>query len=585
MRHFRGVRSAPAVSLITILLLSSAPSPALAVWPSLGRAICAAPGDQIRPRAASDALSGAIIVWKDSRSTKVNVFAHHVLGDGELDPRWPVDGQALLSDSTALANAAGGQEAPVIVSDGVGGAIVAWQDARSPLSGPDIFAQHILASGVVDPAWPPNGRALCTAAGQQEGPAIVSDGAGGAIVTWMDGRSEFTGVDIYAQHVRASGAVDPAWPVDGAALSIAIATQASPKVVSDGTGGAIVTWHDFRPSASGVDIYAQHIRSVGTVDPAWPVNGRALCLATGSQVQPEIAPDGAHGAIVTWEDEREGVPHVFAQRVQASGAIAAGWPADGRAVCTAQPGQNTPIIAPDGASGAIIAWQDARGILGRNMFAQHILASSSIDPAWPTDGRSLSGSSGDATNGSIVVDGAGGAILAWEESSFVMVHHILASGTPDPTFPQNGLFVRLNLDFQHTPDLVRAGTGAIVAWRNRASPAPSDIYALLVIAGVAGVSDPGGAPEVTFARPSPNPARDPMTFRFSLSRPMSVRLALFDASGRRLRELASGVRPPGEHFIPWDLLDGHGRRVGAGVYFAKLEVGGRTFTRKVSTLK
>ncbi|MBI5709007.1 MAG: hypothetical protein HZC42_01710, partial [Candidatus Eisenbacteria bacterium] len=107
-----------------------------------------------------------------------------------------------------LCTAANNQQYPTIVADGAGGAIVTWHDYRSGTSY-DIYAQHVLASGAVDPAWPANGRALCTAANNQYYPTIVADGAGGAIVTWYDLRSG-TNWDIYAQHVLASGAVDPA---------------------------------------------------------------------------------------------------------------------------------------------------------------------------------------------------------------------------------------------------------------------------------------------------------------------------------------------------------------------------------------
>src|SRR2546427_165834 len=77
------------------------------------------------------------------------------------------------------------QQGPVITTDGAEGAIIAWEDSRSyPIT--HIYAQRVLASGVVDPAWPQDGRALCLAFGGsppagQSGQKIVSDGAGGAI--------------------------------------------------------------------------------------------------------------------------------------------------------------------------------------------------------------------------------------------------------------------------------------------------------------------------------------------------------------------------------------------------------------------
>src|SRR6185436_10418227 len=161
-----------------------------------------------------------------------------------------------------------------------GGAIVAWHDNRTgeKYDGTyeinDIYAQHVLASGAVDGAWPADGRGLCTATGDQRSATIVSDGAGGAVVTWQDSRAG--NYDIYTQRVLASGAVDGAWPADGRALCTAAGGQISPTIVSDGAGGAIVTWSDARSPGTGSDIYAQHLLASGAVDGAWPADGRAL---------------------------------------------------------------------------------------------------------------------------------------------------------------------------------------------------------------------------------------------------------------------------------------------------------------------
>ena len=113
-------------------------------------------------------------------------------------------------------------------------------------------------------AWPTDplvNLPLCTAAGNQQAPKIISDGAGGAIVTWADDRNG-SNTDIYAQHVLASGAVDPAWPTDGRAVCSAANEQWYPTIVSNDTGGAIVTWEDFR-SGTNRDIYAQRVQADG----------------------------------------------------------------------------------------------------------------------------------------------------------------------------------------------------------------------------------------------------------------------------------------------------------------------------------
>jgi len=64
-----------------------------------------------------------------------------------------------------------------------------------------------------------------------------------------------------------------------------------------------------------------------------------------------------------------------------------------------------------------------------------------------------------------------------------------------------------------------------------------------------------------------------------------VRLAIYDASGRRVRELVSGTEPAGTHDVVWDLRDESGQPVPAGVRFARLDVDGQALTGKVVTVR
>src|SRR5258705_6432981 len=298
------VELASAVLASTLFLAPAAPRRAGASWPPFGRAITTAPKGQNHIAIATDGADGAIIAWQDGRSPRVNIFAQHVLASGDHDAPWPIEGRALLTDSVAIAGASGGQTFPVIVADGTGGAIVAWQDLRTDSNDFDLFAQHVLAGGVVDPAWPANGRALVALAGQQNGEVIASDGAGGALVAWQDTRPGSSIADIYAQHVLGTGVVDPHWPVNGLAVCLGPGLQALPVILSDGSGGAIISWEDGRSGVTGDDIFAQHVLNAGVVDPTWPINGRALCAATGDQGHPTITSDGGSGAIVAWTDSR-----------------------------------------------------------------------------------------------------------------------------------------------------------------------------------------------------------------------------------------------------------------------------------------
>ena len=172
------------------------PRPAAAAWPTnphVNVPLCTATGDQTYPQSVLDGAGGVIVTWQDDRSGDTyptDIYAQRISADGT--PQWTADG-------VALCTATGFQQNPTIVSDGVGGAIVAWSDNRGPSTG--IYAQRVTATGAV--RWATNGVALCTAVGARWATPSVSDGAGGAIATWEDHRNGKA--DIFAQRVGPAG--------------------------------------------------------------------------------------------------------------------------------------------------------------------------------------------------------------------------------------------------------------------------------------------------------------------------------------------------------------------------------------------
>jgi hypothetical protein len=54
------------------------------------------------------------------------------------------------------------------------------------------------------------------------------------------------------------------WTTNGVAISTAIGDQHVPQIVSDGTGGDIITWSDYR-NGSNFDIYAQNVTANGMI--------------------------------------------------------------------------------------------------------------------------------------------------------------------------------------------------------------------------------------------------------------------------------------------------------------------------------
>ncbi len=103
---------------------------------------------------------------------------------------------------------------------------------------------------------------------------------------------------------------------------------------------------------------------------------------------------------------------------------------------------------------------------------------------------------------------------------------------------------------------------------------------------------PVGAPDVA-APPSatrlagifPNPFGDGTTIEFEVARPMEVRLAVFDVSGRQVKVLRDGNVPSGRHSVGWDGRDSGGQAVAGGVYFVRLTADGVERTEKVTVVR
>ena len=82
----------------------------------------------------------------------------------------------------------------------------------------------------------------------------------------------------------------------------------APVVIGDGARGALVAWEDFR-DGDRTNIYLQRVAADGSIAPGWPVNGLGVGIAANDQYAPHVARDGAGGAIVTWADATESARH------------------------------------------------------------------------------------------------------------------------------------------------------------------------------------------------------------------------------------------------------------------------------------
>lgn len=300
---------------------------------------------------------------------------------------WPADGLPICDVIPA-------QYQPVSVSDGAGGAIIAWGDYRNGSGNSDVYAQRVDGAGNV--LWVDDGVVVCDAAGQQSSFTILSDDAGGAIIAWVDNGN----YNVYGQRIDAVGVVQ--WTPNGVVVSTAAGQKNALTMTSDGSSGAILAWEDNRNSGTtNTDIFAARLTATGAVlDPA----GIAISVASGLQTEPSIAPFQSGGAIVVWTDRRSGLPHIYAARVSALGTVA-----DPTGIVISNVFVHDGPVAVSDGIGALIAWRDARTPSG--VYAQRLGADGLSQ--WTDDGVQVSGTMNPSVPIRMRGDGAGGAIIVW----------------------------------------------------------------------------------------------------------------------------------------------------------------------------
>lgn len=372
---------------------SQAPGSQWPILPQVNLPIATDDANEMRPISVSDGTGGIILFWDDSRASDALADAH-VYGQ-RLDRygrrQWQV-GDLSVSDADV------GQYVQAVEADGMGGAIVLFGQAS------ELRAQRVSAAG--ERLWGDDGLPVAASAGS---PVLLADGAGGAFMVWNDNRNSATlGMDIYGQHLDAAGS--PLWGSGGVACVSLPSIQAGAAIVPDGAGGILCAWTDHRnASATGPDIYAQRLSSAGVK--AWSDTGVVVCRAPGPQYLSRGVRDDAGSAVFGWEDSRRAsFADLYAQRVRPDGTLA--WSSSGVPICVSgNPGEAH--VVGDGAGGTIWAWRDRR--TGEDgIYAQRVTASGSS--RWVTNGVTVCSEIGNRFGVGLVPDGASGGIVTWADA-------------------------------------------------------------------------------------------------------------------------------------------------------------------------
>jgi hypothetical protein len=197
----------------------------------------------------------------------------------------------------------------------VGGAVLAWRDERA--GNTDIYAQRVSPAGYA--MWTADGIAVRASSYDEYTPSIIDDGDAGVIVTWLDGRANPGERDIYAQRVDRYGNL--VWDSAGKPVCTAGTYFEAPVLVSDGAGGVIAVWEDYRDWGSHSYVYAQRLDASG--GQVWDPDGLAVSLQGDDHQDLDVAADGSGGVIAAWRlgdgENLEG--DIFAQRLERNGYL------------------------------------------------------------------------------------------------------------------------------------------------------------------------------------------------------------------------------------------------------------------------
>lgn len=464
-------------------------SSAAKVWDSEGVPVTIAAGNELRSTSTKDGTGGALIFWEDDRISHgiTDIYGQRTAASGSR--MWGSNGTPLVN-ALNIYDELTSQRNPKVISDGSGGAIFTWEDNRFLQA--DIFAQRVDISGEVK--WQENGIPISTSCwttgppctNHKHNPQIISDGVGGGIITWYEIRDGYN-FSIWAQRVNADGAV--LWEKDGIPIVMGKFHADFPKIVSDGSNGAIIVWQDGRNVTydGTYRIYAQHIDSKGIIQ--WAVNGIEISpgIASRGLDGHSVIADAFGGSIISWVDGRKQDSNdadIYAQRINGNGQVQ--WMEGGVPVCTRQLHQYSPKLSTNNAGGAFIVWEDQGasppGSGQQWLYMQQISKSGQIQ--WASNGIPIY--MHHSHNPNIINDNAEGAIIVWDTIDnsdpfaimpILMSQHVTARG--EILWP-NGFVVYSQIgNYQFGPKIISDGMkSAIVHWTDyRNSNTAWDIYA------------------------------------------------------------------------------------------------------------
>jgi hypothetical protein len=308
---------------------------------------------------------------------------------------WGPDGSTLLATPSILRPLAA---AP----DGSHGTFVIWQEEQAGSTTGTLRAQHVLATGDPDPAWPAAGTAVSDAVAGRQALGALPDRLGGVYVWWMEGQR------FYLNRLDALGNLAQGWPARGRSFGAISSSSPRPSVIEDGAHGVYAAWiaATLIPE-DPVSVLAVHLGPGNTGAGGWSNNPRGISPATlvatiESWPKLALATDG--GVFVGWASasvDSPAVPSAWRlRRLTSAGINAAGWPSEGLALAPfaaslmVEPHPSSAFdLAPDGRGGVFALLGDPVGYDGWATWVEwrlrRITGDGTTAAGWPEAGRQV----------------------------------------------------------------------------------------------------------------------------------------------------------------------------------------------------
>ena len=397
--------------------------------------------------------SGEMIFgWSDTRTGDRDIYVQKI----------DTSGAKLWGETGIRATVADGrQEDPVLVSDGAGGAFLAWIDYRDDEYG-DVYAQHLNADGVL--SWDPAGVPLATNNGSQQSVNMARGAAGTAYVIWDDGSLSESG-DIFGSVLSLTGPL-AAGGTNGLPLVNAAGTQTNHSIETSGSE-VVVVWRDTRDT-NDPDIYGQRLDV--NFSGLWGENGILVCGDASDQVYPKVAPADGDRVAVSWLDNRNNIKtDLFSQLLDVNGNAV--WTVDGIAVTNLASEQNRSRVKSNGVDRIYYVWQDFRNnAQDPDIFMQSLDFAGA--PVWTDGGIPVSEATLKQLQPRFTIGDEGGIYVTWLDErnggypqSDIYLQYVNVDGSMG--FETDGLALTSGQKYQNG-GLVRpdGNGGALVVWSN-----------------------------------------------------------------------------------------------------------------------